>query len=150
MKFMNDFADALHAEGLKLTVFIAGCCGWADSNTTAPFHPAGHCAGTIATHDLCGATCEMWKDSKADWVVSGATYSGSLASGPWNPDGAASLKALIGNAAKVIGTPKYGIGMKGGFSYNGTHTPVFGDGARAMIDWWHSVGVQHVAKFAVG
>ena len=83
-----------------------------------------------------------------DWVLSGATYSGALRSGPWNPDGVASLKALAGNAAAVIGTPKYGIGLKGGISFNGTSTPPFGDEERSVIDWWHGLGVNHMAKFA--
>ena len=30
----------------------------------------------------------------------------------------------------------------------GTHTPPFGDDERAVIDWWHGLGIQHIAKFA--
>ena len=44
MSFMNQFADALHKENLTLTVFIGGCCGWKDPNTT---NPAGHCADAV-------------------------------------------------------------------------------------------------------
>jgi hypothetical protein len=46
----------------------------------------------------------------------------------------------------VIGTPKYGIGMKGGLSWDGVDTP-FGQPDRDMIDYWHEQGVRHVAKF---
>ena len=143
MQFMNDFADALHKENLVLTVFIAGCCGWKDSNTTSP---AGHCADAVATHDFCGATCLDWSNSSVDWVLSGATYSGTMRNNPKSPRGADSLKALVGNAAHVIGTPKYGIGLKGGLSWAGADTP-FGQPDRDMIDWWHRQGVKHVAKF---
>eukprot|EP01047_Picozoa_sp_COSAG01_P013698 COSAG01_NODE_650_length_14506_cov_24.157354_11_plen_142_part_00 len=93
----NEFADALHKEGLVLTVFIAGCCGWADPNTTAP---AGHCADAIATHDFCGATCLDWRNSSVDWVLSGATYSGTMRNSARSPRGADNLKALVGNAAR--------------------------------------------------
>lgn len=143
MSFMNGFADALHKENLTLTVFIAGCCGWKDPNTT---DPAGHCADAVATHDFCGATCLDWRNSSVDWVLSGATYSGAMRNSPSNPRGVESLKALVSNAAHVIGTPKYGIGMKGGLSWNGTSTP-FGEPDRQMIEWWHKQGVKHVAKF---
>jgi hypothetical protein len=93
----NEFADALHKEGLILTVFIAGCCGWADPNTTAP---AGHCADAVATHDFCGATCLDWRNSSVDWVLSGATYSGTMRNSARSPRGADNLKALVGNAAR--------------------------------------------------
>ena len=52
---------------------------------------------------------------------------------PSSPRGADSLKALVANAAHVIGTPKYGIGMKGGLSWNGTETP-FGQPERDMSE----------------
>ena len=143
MSFMNQFADALHKENLTLTVFIGGCCGWKDPNTT---NPAGHCADAVATHDFCGATCLDWRNSSVDWVLSGATYSGAMRNSPQNPRGVENLKALVSNAAHVIGTPKYGIGMKGGLSWNGTSTP-FGDPDRELIDWWHAQGVKHLAKF---
>lgn len=41
MRFIDGWADALHAADLKLNVFIGGCCGWTDPNATktAKVHP---------------------------------------------------------------------------------------------------------------
>ena len=47
MKFLNDFADALHAHNLILTVFIDGCCGY-----TNPFDTSNRgCKGAEAKYD---------------------------------------------------------------------------------------------------
>ena len=43
MKFLNTFADAMHAENKTLSVFVCGCCGWVDKEK--PLTPIGHCNG---------------------------------------------------------------------------------------------------------
>lgn len=43
MKFLNTFADAMHAVNKTLSVFICGCCGWVD--TEKPLAAIGHCTG---------------------------------------------------------------------------------------------------------
>ena len=83
MAFLDKFATALHAHGKTLSVDIAGCCGWVDSEH--PLAPAGHCQGAFATNEFVATTCAQYKSSQLDRVYGMSTYSGAL-NGPLYPD----------------------------------------------------------------
>jgi hypothetical protein len=82
MAFLDKFAGALHAQGKILSVDIAGCCGWVD--TEHPLGPAGHCAGAFASHEFVATTCAQYKASKLDIVYGMSTYTGNLNGPPFN------------------------------------------------------------------
>jgi hypothetical protein len=69
VKFLNTFADALHAKGKRLSVDLGGCCGWED--TVHPKAPAGHCTGAFSTNEFVATTCAMYKESRIDIVYVG-------------------------------------------------------------------------------
>jgi hypothetical protein len=89
MKFLNTFADAMHAENKTLSVFIGGCCGWVDKEK--PLTPVGHCNGDkdgnpvgFASHEFVGTTCPQYAASRLDRVFAGSSY-GLAINGP-NPN----------------------------------------------------------------
>jgi hypothetical protein len=161
MDFLNLFADTLHQHNLKLSVFIAGCCGFVD-----PAHDRSRvtgCVGAESNHDFCGTHCADFSNSSVDRVIAGATYSGS-----WHDDQATgrretwALQSLAAAGKQAIGVPRYGTGLKGGFgppvanaSLPNCSQPVpplrcygpFDDAGRAVIDALHDMGIVHMAKF---
>lgn len=163
MAFLNGFADALHKHGMILSVFIDGCCGY-----TNPYEKTRGCLGAEAKYDYQAVQCLDFTNSSVDRVLSHATYGGSWhnatpGAGMWQ------LQTMAAVGAKVIGTPKFSVGIKGGFEppllpKNQTPpalncTPATGKllpeacfgrfdaaGQRA-ISGLHKLGVMHLAKF---
>ena len=161
MEFLNLFADTLHQHNLKLSVFIAGCCGFVDPPRNGT-HVTG-CVGLESTHDFCGTHCVDFSNSSVDRVISGSTYSGS-----WHDDPATgrqevwALHSLVAAGKQAIGVPRYGPGLKGGFSPPIKNASLlncsqlvpplhcygpFDDAGRAAIDVLHDMGIVHMAKF---
>ena len=155
--FLDKLAGALHAHGKTLSVDIAGCCGWVD--TEHPEAPAGHCAGAFASHEFVATTCAQYKASQLDIVYGMSTYTGNL-NGPPIADprdnttyDAVQLTKTIANATQTgIGKSKYAIGFKGGWPYcsNGSlpETCVFDDTAKQTIRYVRdTLGVRHSASW---
>merc|ERR1711879_248790 len=137
MSFLNNFADALHLHNLTLSVDIAGCCGWVD--TEHPKAPAGHCAGAFASHEFVGTTCPMYKASRLDRVYGMSTY-GDAIDGPHNSThgyGPKVLMEIASAARQAIGPDKYATGFKSGWPYCGNATDpstcIFDDVAKESI-----------------
>jgi hypothetical protein len=151
MKFLNTFADAMHAENKTLSVFICGCCGWVDSlhdPAHDPEHAIGHCNGDkdgnpigFASHEFVGATCPDFASSRLDRVYAGSSY-GLAINGP-NPNPRLNrstvkvLKELTNASRTALTWEKYATGIKSGFPYctNSSipSTCVFDDTGEAAI-----------------
>merc|ERR1712113_542546 len=104
MDFVNQFADAMHAQNKTLSVDIGGCCGWVDTEHGKA--PAGHCQGAFANFEFVATTCPMYANSHLDRVYGMSTYSDSI----WNttsPYGPHLLKTMASWSSKVIGLDRY-------------------------------------------
>merc|ERR1712224_907296 len=107
--FLNEFADALHAHNLTLSVDIAACCGWVDSKAPDQKHAAGHCVGAFSTHEFVATTCEMYKTSRLDRVYGMGTYSTSINGPPGNENHREPSVGfeMMAAAQKGLGVDKY-------------------------------------------
>ena len=158
-KFLNTFADAMHAENKTLSVFICGCCGWVD-----PLHPLttaiGHCNGDkdgnpvgFASHEFVGTTCPDFASSRLDRVYAGSSY-GLAINGPnpnllLNRSTVQVLKSLTPHSRKALTWEKYATGIKSGFPYCGNSSVpsscIFDDTAKQTIDWMgQELGTNHI------
>jgi len=145
MEFMNTFADAMHAKNKTLSVDLAGCCGWVDTNSTGPYGPAGHCQGAFASYEFVATTCPMYAASRLDMVYGMGTYSDSIwnSTSPYGPD---LLKTMANWTSKAVGLDKYGYGFKGGW-----HLPADASSeatTRETMDYLRDkIGVRHGAHW---
>ena len=165
MAWLNAFADELHKHGMILSVFVDGCCGY-----TNPYqkHSNRGCIGAEAKYDYQAVQCLDFANSSVDRVLSHATYGGSW-HGSEPGGGIWTLEQMSAVGAKVVGVPRFSVGVKGGFSpprlfpnetapglncsavdAQGLPDACFGpfdDQGRKAIESIHKVGVKHVAKF---
>lgn len=125
MKFLNTFADAMHAENKTLSVFIGGCCGWVDplhDPAHDPEHAVGHCNGdkdgkpiAFSSHEFVGTTCPQYAASRLDRVYAGSSY-GLPINGPnpnprLNRSSVTVLKELTNASRTALTWEKYATGI---------------------------------------
>lgn len=162
MKFLNTFADAMHAENKTLSVFIGGCCGWVDPlhlGAVDP-HAIGHCNGDkdgnpvgFGKYEFVATFCSDYRNSRLDRVYAGSSY-GLPINGP-NPNPRLNrssfevLKELTNTSRTGLTWEKYATGIKSGFPYcansSDPSTCVFDDTAKKTIDWMgQELGTNHI------
>jgi len=144
MDFLNAFADAMHAQNKTLSVDIAGCCGWVDTEHPFP-KEAGHCHGAFADFEFQATTCPMYKQSRLDTVFGMGTYSDAVSTSTNSTYGPQYLKEMAAAASKALGSSKYGLGIKGGWSY--LHEPL-DESAKETIRYLRdTIGVRSMSHW---
>jgi hypothetical protein len=164
VRFIDEFAEAMHAVNKTLSVDIEGCCGWVDE--PHPLAPVGRCGGrssvpwvgVFGAHEFLDATCAEYYACKVDWVYAMASYGTTINGPPEQPRGKYNYSYTVGTfknvttaASRGLG-PVYATGISGAWVWcqNASlpDTCVFDDTARTTIDWMlDELGSNHVAHW---